>query len=402
MSLFPPIVIVELGTAKIRVLVAEIREDGHLMVTGIGEQPSRGVRKGEVIHFDNALSFLRSALEEAEAQSRIVINEVYTLLSGGAIQGLINRGSVPVMEADHEIGEETIEHVLETAKAVSLPPDRDIVHTIQQHFYVDDQHSVVDPEGMEGSKLSVDMLVLHGVRSRMRNTLRVVKSAHVEVVDAAFSGLCAGLAVLDSEQKEMGALVIDLGGGTTDYVVYAEKTVAFAGSIAIGGDHVTNDLAIGLGIPAKQAEQLKREHGSAMIDLSMRERTVSLPAEGGFPGRTVKSVDLQTIIHARMLELFNMIKQQLLQQEILHLIRGGVILTGGGAHLKRMTELAEKIFEWPSFLGKAKNISGLAVVTEGREYAAPVGMLRFAARTLGRKDGGAFPLTSFLKSLFGK
>lgn len=396
-----PIVAIEVGTTKVRVLVGEVREDGHLMITGVSEQASRGVRKGEIIHFDNALSCIRSALDEADTQSRVTINEVHLLLSGGDIQGMINRGTVPVMGPDHEITQDDIEHVLETAKAVSLPTEREVLHTIQQHFYIDDQHSVIDPEGMESSRLSVASLILHGVRSRFRNTVRVVKTANVDVQDFAFSGLCAALAVLTPEQKESGALVIDLGGGTTDYFAYANQTVAHAGSIAVGGDHITNDMALGLSIHTPQAERLKVEFGSAMVDLSDRDKKVPIPSEGGFAGQYVRLLDVQTIANARMEELFSLIRSQLKEKELHHALGAGVILTGGGARMRRVTELGKKVFEMPCCLGMPKNISGLASVAEATEYAAPVGMLRYAMKTP-RKGSAGLPFKALLKVFFGK
>lgn len=392
---------IELGSTCIRVLVGEVREDGHLMITGVGEKPSRGVRKGEIVHFDHALSCVKSAIEEAEAQSRIGVEDIYLAVSGSDISGLVHRGSVPVARGDGVIGEDDVEHVVDTAKAVNLPPDRQILHTIQQHFYVDDQPGVVDPGGMEGAKLSVDVLLIHGVRNRMRNTVRVVRSAQVDAADVAFSGLCSALAVLTPEQKESGVMVIDLGGGTTEFFVYADKAVALGGSIAVGGDHITNDLALGLRIPTIQAERLKAQHGSAMVDLSQRGHSIPIPADGGFAGRHVNHVDVQHIIHARMDEMLAMIRKHLEERDLLHVLGAGIVLTGGGAHLRRVAELAEKTFRVPCSVGKPRNVSGLAVVTEGPEYATGIGMLRYALRS-GRQSSPGIPFASWFKSLFGR
>ncbi len=401
MASLPPIVAIEIGTTKVRVLVAEVREDEHLMITGVRDQPSRGVRKGEIVHFDNALSCVRTAFDEAEMQSQVTINAVYVLLSGADIQAGTNKGSVPLVGPEQEILPDDIQHVLDTSKAISLATDREILHSIQQYFYVDDQQPVIDPKGMEGSKLSVDMLIVHGVRNRLRNTIKVVRSAHVEVQDVAFSGLCSALAVLTPEQKESGAIVIDLGGGTTDYFVYAEKAVAMAGTIAVGGDHITNDLGLGLGIPTVQAERVKVEHGSAMVDLSVRGQNISLPAEGGFTGRNVKLVDIQTIIHARVYETLSLVRNQLKEKDFLHLIGAGVILTGSGCKLKRIEELVQKVFQLPCHKGVPRNLSGLAVVTEGAEYAACIGMLRYALK-VGSKESSSIPIFSMLKGIFRK
>jgi cell division protein FtsA len=370
------------------VLVGEAREDGHLMVTGVGESPSRGVRKGEIIDFDNALSCVRSALDTAEEQSQVAIRQSHVVVSGAHIRSTVNRGSVPVLAQGGEITAEAIDNVMAVGRAVSLSEDREIIHTICQHFFVDDQKGVVNPEGMEGSKLSVDMLILHCIRNRVRNTVRVVKSAGVDVQDVAFGGLCSGLAVLTGEQKESGVLVIDLGGGTTDYLAYGGKAIACAGSLAVGGDHVTNDIALGLRIPMSQAERLKIDSGNAVPDPKARGQTIMLPAEGGFPERFVKLEDLQTIVHARMEETLSMVKEEMQQYELVPHLGAGVILTGGGAHMRNVKKLAEKVFDLPCTLGQPKGVSGLAVVTEGPDYAAPIGMVRYGFKTGGRAPQG--------------
>ena len=197
----PPIVAVEIGTTKIRTLIGESREDGHLMITGLGECPSRGIRKSEIVDFDNALACVRTSLHMAEENSHVMINQVHLLVSGGHLQSMIHRGSVPVLDRSDEITKEDMEHCMETARAVNLPQDREVLHTICQHYYVDDQDGVLNPEGMEGVKLAVDMLILHGIRSRLRNMVKVIRSVPIDVQDVAFSGLCAALAVLSPEQK---------------------------------------------------------------------------------------------------------------------------------------------------------------------------------------------------------
>ncbi|MBU0679059.1 MAG: cell division protein FtsA [Verrucomicrobia bacterium] len=397
----PPLVALEIGTSKVRALVGEAREDGHLMITGIGETPSRGVRKSEIIHYDFALSCVRSALEEAEEQSRVQIAEVHLLVSGGHIQPLINRGSVPVMDESGEITPEDIDHVMETARAVNLPPDRVSLHTITQHYYVDDQEGVLDPAGMEGSKLAVDMLILHGVRTRMRNGVRVVASAHCEVSDVAFGGLCSALAVLTPEQKENGVLVVDLGGGTTDFVAYADQAIATAGSLAVGGDHVTNDLALGLRVPTTQAEKLKIEHASAIMRMDTSRQGISLPPEGGFSGKTVKRHDVDLITSARVEEILHLVKAHVDQTGITRQLGAGIVLTGGGAKLMGIQDLSRRIFDLPCDIGRPKNVSGVAVATEGPEYAAPVGLMRYGFMT-SRRDTSRLSIAEVIKSIFWK
>ena len=382
------IVSLEIGTSRIRVLVAEPHDEDHLSIIGTGETASRGVRKGEIIDIDNALACLRSALHNAEKNSGRTIREVYLLLSGGMVQGIVNRGSIPLVDGGEITGED-LDHVMDAARAVSLPTDRDVLHTICQRFLVDDQRGVVNPVGMEGHRLSVDMLILHAVRQRYRNLVKVARLAPVEVMDVAFGGLCAALAVLAPEDKKNGALVIDLGAGTTDFAAYADGAIAAAGSFAVGGDHVTNDIARGLRLPLGQAETLKEQMGCATIDLAARGQKIEIPVEGSSQPRYVRTGDLHTIVNARTEEILMLVKGAIDREEVLHHLGSGIFLTGGGAYLRGVADLAARIFGVPCMLGRPREISGLTSAAAGPEYAAPVGMLRYAIRTAGRERQSA-------------
>lgn len=395
----PPIVSLEIGTTKVRVLVGEAREDGHIMITGYAERPSRGVRKGDVVDFDITLSCVRSAIEEADRSGPVKIHEIHLVLSGGQIASQVNRGSVPVLDDTGEIGEDDKDHCLDTARAVNLPPDRVLLHTISQRFYIDDQHAVINPVGMEGRKLSVDMLLIHGLRSRLRNTVKVVKTVPMEVQDVAFSGLCSALAVLSAEQKEKGVVLIDLGGGTTDYLVYARSAIAWAGSIGLGGDHLTNDVAHGLRISSSQAEQLKEQFGNAVTDMTTRNTKITVPADVGAPDRFASLYDLQTITHLRAEEILRMVRQDIERQDLLHLLGAGVVLVGGGARLANLPELGARVFGLPCQVGRPRNMSGRAQVTDSPDCAAPLGMIRYGFHTY-QRDGGGMNLRNLFFSLF--
>ncbi len=396
-----PIAVLEIGTSEVRVLVAEPREDGHLMITGVGAVPSRGIRKSEVIDFDNALACVKSAIQEAENNAQVSIQDVMLVFSGGHIRQLINRGTVTVLSENRVIQREDMDDVMENARAVNLPPDHEILHSIYQHFYIDDQPRVVNPDGMIGSRLSLDMLILYGVRNRVRNLVHVAEEAAVEVADAAFGGLCSALAVLSRQQKEGGAIVIDLGAGTTDYVLYSEQIIARAGSIAVGGDHVTNDISLGLNLSGGQAERLKRKHGAAMIDLGARDRKIPITPESGYPVREIQLRDLNTIMHARMQEIFELVKSDIGKESLRRRFSAGVVLTGGGARMARATELASRVFEMPCHIGLPKEVTGLAMPGESPEYAATVGMLKYAMRNPGATSRG-FSIKNIFKTLFLK
>ena len=397
----PPVIALELGTTKVRAMAGEARDDDHLMILGLGECPARGIRKSEVIDFDAALSCARDALHMAEENAGVSIKQVHLLVKGGHLRTLVNRGSIPILNRGGEITRDDIEHVMDTARAVNLPGDQEILHSIGQHFYVDDQGGVINPEGMEGAKLAVDMLMIHGSRTRLRNLIKVVRSVPVDVQDVAFSGLCTALAVLGPEEKSQGALVIDLGGGSTDFVAYAGSAIAAAGSIAVGGDHLTNDLARGLQVTLPKAERLKEEFGSAVVDLAHRGDHVDLTAQGSPRSRFVRLGDLQTISSMRLEETLTLVRDELERHDLLHYLGSGVFLTGGGAYLNRATALAERVFNLPCQLGKPRDVSGLAVATNGPEYAAPIGMLRYAVRTSRRTSSGSF-IPEWLKKLLGR
>lgn len=398
----PPFAAMEIGTHEVRVVVAEMREDMQLNIIGTGIAPSRGVRKGEIVEPDHVRNSVKAAIDEAEANSSVSINSVLLVFSGGQIQQIINRGTIPVATEDRIVTRDHIEDVMANARAVNVPPERDLLHTICQHYCVDSQVGVINPEGMVGSRLAVDMLVLHVLRNRMLTMVRVIEECEVDVEDVAFGGLCSGLAVLTPQQKEGGAIVIDLGAGTTDFVVYAHKSIACAGSIAVGGDHCTNDLKVGLNLPTDQAEKLKQRHGSAMIDLGARDRRIRLPAESGFPGCDVPLRDANTILHARMKETFELVRSRVPSEVLRQSFSAGVILTGGGARVDRVEELGSKVFEMPCHLGRPKGFSGLAIAGESPEMASCVGMLKYGMRSVMSDARGGKGFGGLLKSFFGR
>ena len=394
-----PIVAVEIGTSKVVALVGEMRDDGYLMITGVGEHPSSGLRKAQVVNLENAANGLREALHGAEESGRVAIREVHLVVSGGHLQSMINRGSAPVHDPDGEITEDDVERVMDVARAINLPEERDTLHTICQHFCIDDHERVIKPDGMEGARLSVDMLVVHGLRSCIRNTVKVVTSLGVEVADVAFGGLCSALAVLTSEQRSSGVLVIDLGAGATDFFAYGEGVVMSAGCLGVGGDHVTNDIALAFNIPGGQAEQIKCDAGDAVGDAYNGDKKVSLPPEVGFPGRTVHLKSLHAVMNARVSEIFEMVLDHFVSRDMLHHLAAGIVLIGGGAHMNGVTTLAQQVFGLPCTIGRPRDVSGLAVVTEGPEYASAIGMVQYGFRTADVPGNG---FTEWLRGLFGE
>src|SRR5436309_13219725 len=296
------IVGLEIGTSKVCAVVGEVSADGALNVVGLGQCRSRGVRKGEIADASMAEEDVRHAVVEAEQMADVEIRSVHLGVTGGHLRGFNNRGVHPVASADREITEEDVQDVIKNAKTINLPAQNHVIHAIRQHFQVDGQDGITNPVGMLGARVEVDVHVVHGTLNRLQNAIRTAKGLQLEVDDIVFSGLASALALLTSEQKELGSLVIDIGGGTTEFVVYGNGIIKHTGVLAVGGDHISNDLAYGLKVPLSRAEQLKIEHGSAMVEDSIKGQTVAITNELGMPLRTINVEHLRRIMSLRLEE----------------------------------------------------------------------------------------------------
>jgi cell division protein FtsA len=394
-------VALEIGTTKVIAMVAEMLEDRTIMVSGVEQVSSVGVRKGEIVDLANVSVYVKRVLESVERTSNVSVAEVYLCTSAGHIQGKVNRGTIPI-GGDGEVADDDMDEVAEVARSLALPEERQVIHTIHGHYEIDGQSNIISPEGMLGNSLSLDMLVLHGVRSLITNVSRGVTSLNYDVADIAFGGLCSALAVLTAEQKKNGVLVIDLGGGTTDFMAYVDGVASCGGAIGVGGDHVTNDIQQAFAITTQQAERLKKDHGCALVGTGEEPVWVSLPSDVGYNQNTVNVRNLHTVIHVRMKETLEMVKKQLDNVNALPLLRSGVVLTGGGAHMKGIVELAEQIFGCSCSIGQPRGMSGIIKAVSGPEHAACCGLLRygFKVQSSEQDDRGGL-IIGRLKSLLG-
>jgi cell division protein FtsA len=395
------IVGLEIGTSKVCAVVGEQNADGALNVIGLGQARSRGVRKGEIVDASQAEEDVRNAIVEAEQMADVEIRNVYLAVSGGHLRGFNNRGVHPVVSADREITDDDVQDVIKNAKAINLPTENSVVHAIRQHFFVDGHDGVTNPVGMLGSRLEVDMHVVHGNLNRLQNVIRLVKGTQLEVDEIVFSGLASSLALLTNEQKELGALVIDIGGGTTDYVVYSNGVIRHTGVLAVGGDHVSNDLAYGLKVPLSRAEKLKLEHGSALLDDSAKGQSITITNELGMPLKTVNVEHLRRIMSLRLEEIFQLIAQDLEQAGLLDYLRAGVSLCGGGARIPQISQLAEQIFQMSVSVGKTNSVSGLKSALDQPEFAAAIGLVKFGSFKTRKRENKSL-LTQGIKGVFGK
>lgn len=377
------IAVLEIGTSTVRVMVGEVRGDGVVSVTGLGEAASRGIRKGEIINRDHAIASVRAALKSAEGNLRKSIHSIHLITSGGQAESKTNTGILKLVDPEDnqlsEVNADDIDEVAEIARKVALPENRIKLHTLQQYFQVDDLLNVTSPVGMTGEELRLDMLSIHGKRSTVDNFRKIVDDAPIHCTDAIFSGLCSAIAIVNDEQKKAGVLVIDIGGGTTDFVLYHDGLVQTAASIAVGGEHVTNDIAIGLKLPSGQAEQVKQHDGSALTNLMERDHNISIPAQQGFPNKMVRAVTLNTIINARMEEIFILVKEHVDQRCPNVPMTAGVLLCGGGAFLNGVRDLGQKVFNEPCSFGKPFEVHGLPSAKDAPRYAAHIGCIRYAA-----------------------
>lgn len=395
------IVGLEIGTSKVCAVVGEINSEGSLNIVGLGQARSRGVRKGEIVDAPLAEEDVRQAIVEAEQMADVEIRSVYLGVTGGHLRGFNNRGVHLIASVDREITEQDVKDVIKNAKAINLPAQNHVVCAIRQHFTIDDQSGITNPVGMLGARVEVDVHVVHGNFNRLQNAVRTVKGLQLEVEDIVFNGLAASLALLSNEQKELGSLIIDIGGGTTEYVVYANGIIKHTGVLAVGGDHVSNDLAYGLKLRLSRAEQLKLEHGAAIADNTASGQTITLNNEMGMPGKAVNLEHLRMIMSVRLEEIFQLILQDLDQADALRHVRSGVFLSGGCARTPMVAQLAERVFQVPVSIGKTNSISGLKSALDQPEFATAIGLVKFGSFQQRRRSAKA-SLKQGLKNTFGQ
>src|SRR5881275_2814612 len=368
----------EIGTSKICVVVGEARLDGTTKILGVGQAPSRGVRKGEIVDFETAMKCVLEALSDAETKSDVMIKGVYVGVTGAHIQSFNNRGCVMLPDDHEEIDEQDIEDVKINAREVSIPAQNAFLHSIIQHYHVEGQDGVLNPVGMLGQKLEADFHIIHGVRTRIQNTIRCVKELPLEVEDVVFNALASAQVVLTQHQKNLGALVVDIGGGTTDYILYVDGAVKQSGALAIGGDHITNDISMGLRIPMARAEKLKTEEGSCVLGNCLPGEMILLKDDSGFAGKEIERETLNTIIHLRLREAFDLLKRRLEEESYLAYLGAGIFITGGCSLLSGIDHLAAEIFEVPTHLAHAQTTWGVTSAVEDPQFSTAIGLVRFA------------------------
>ncbi len=371
------IVGVEVGTSKVCAVVGEGGREGSLRILGIGTAPSRGVRKGEIVDLAIATECVHDAISDAETNSDAEIGTVSVAVSGSHVRSFNSRGAILIPEDRFEIDDEDVQEVAVKAREVNIPTENFFLHSLIQHYYVDGQEGVVNPMGMVGRKLEADFHIIHGVKTRLQNTLRCIREAGVQIDEVVVNSLASAQAVLDQHHKDLGALVIDIGGGVTDYMVYENGAVHHSGVLAVGGDHISNDISLGLRIPLTRAEKLKVDEGSAKLGEATPGQMIVLKNDAGFSGKEVEREMLNTIIHARIRENFELIKKQIEGETPLHLLGGGIVLTGGCSLLRGIKDVAESVFDLPVQLAREAGVSGPKSVLNNPQYSTAIGLIKF-------------------------
>lgn len=379
------IVGLDIGTTKICVVVGEINEHGNINIVGVGNSPSTGLRKGVVVNIEQTVQSIRQAIEEAEAMVGCTIGSVYAGIAGSHIKGTNSHGVIAIKGT--EVSQKDIERVLDAAKAVAIPMDREVIHILPQEYIVDDQHGIIEPLGMSGVRLEVNVHIVTGSVTSAQNILRSCQKSDLDVTDIVLEALASSKAILTDEEREIGVAIVDIGGGTSDIAIFADNAIKYTGAVPLGGQNLTNDIAFGLRTPISAAEKIKIKYGCCLGEMVSADETIEVPSVGGRPSRQVARQVLSAICEPRMEEILFHINQELERSGYKRKIGAGVVLTGGGALIEGVQELAEQIFGLPTRVGSPLNLGGgFTEMVNNPKYATAVGLLFYGAENEGMNE----------------
>jgi cell division protein FtsA len=370
----------DIGTTKISCIVADQNGGDEPRVVGVGNAPSEGLRRGVVVDLEKTVQSIQRAVDEAERMAGVTVRAVTAGIAGDHIRSINSRGVIAVSRRDNEIGPADVDRVVEAAKAIAIPMDREIIHVIPQEFIVDDQSGIKDPVGMSGVRLEAEVHIITGAVTSAKNICRAIQRAGAKVADLVLEPLASSNAVLGRDERDLGVVLLDLGGGTTDVAVFFEGSIRHTAIVPFGGANVTNDIAIGLRTPIEKAEQIKIQHGCALAALVSPEAMVSVPGVGGRPDRQISRHVLASMIEPRMEEIFAIANKEVKKNHFAELLGGGVVLTGGTSLMPGVAELAEQVFEMPVRLGIPQGLGGLSANVADPRYATGVGLVIHAAQ----------------------
>lgn len=373
------IVGLDIGTTKICAIVGNLTPDG-LDIVGIGTSPSRGLRKGVVINIESTVESIRKALREAELMAGCEIKSVFAGIAGGHVKGFNSQGVIAIR--NREVTREDIERVIDAAKAVAIPMDREVIHVLPQEFIIDDQDGIKEPLGMSGVRLEAKVHIVTGAVASAQNIVKSCNRASVNVSDIVLEQLASSDSVLSADEKELGVALIDIGGGTTDIAIFVDGAIKHTSVLSLGGNHLTNDIAVGLRTPMAEAEKIKKQYGCCMTPMVGKDETIEVPSVGGREPRVLSRQLLAEILEPRVEEIFTLVNREIIRSGYEELIASGVVITGGTTILPGMPELAEQIFSLPVRRGVPQGIGGLTDVVNSPIYATGVGLVKYGSRNL--------------------
>jgi cell division protein FtsA len=367
----------DIGTTKVCAVIGRIGAYDSIDILGVGSSPSNGLRKGVVVNIESTVRSVASAIEKAELMAGIEIKSVFAGIAGGHITGRNSKGVVAVSTRGNEITPTEVERVIDAAKAIALPMEREVIHVLPHEFVVDSQEGIKDPVGMTGVRLEAEVHIVTGAVASAQNIVKSVNRAGYSVNDIVLEPLASALATLKDDEKELGVVLVDIGGGTTDILVYQNGSIRHTGVISMGGNHVTNDISIGLRIPNQRAEEIKRRLGVALSEVADPGEMIEIPSVGGRKPAVMPRQVLAEIIEPRMEEILFLVRENLENKEIKDTLSGGIVLTGGASLLEGTGTLAERIFEMPVRIGVPYGIGGLVDEVSSPEYATSVGLVLY-------------------------
>ena len=393
------LVALDVGSTKTCALIADL-EGGGTKFLAMGAAESKGSRKGLIVNLDAAASSIRHALEEAEGVAGVPVETAVVGVAGSHVRGVNSRGGIVLSARPRDIEREDVRRAVDAARAITLPEDRAVLHVLPQDFWVDRQDSIRDPLGMVGQKLEVNAHIVTASAAATQNIVTAVNRAGVMVSDTALETLAAADAVLTQDERELGCCLLDIGGGTTELIVFSGGVVRHTAALPVGGDHFTNDLAVGLRTPVPEAEKIKRQYGCAWHERITEDSGIEIASVGDRPPRTVFARMLNEIIEPRAQELLSLVRDELKRAGLDTLIPAGLVLAGGGAHLSGLVELAEHMFSLPVRIAIPRGLEGMPESISRPEYATAVGLLLYGAHA--RRTAAQRPVTlvAKLKSMF--
>src|SRR3712207_5252151 len=368
---------IEVGTTKVCTLIAAVSPEDQLEIIGAGITPSRGMRRGVVVNVDEAVQAISTSVQKAEQQSGFKIMSAFVGIAGAHISSTNSHGVVAVRRSDNVITDDDIDRALEAAKVVNMPQDREVIHVVPRHFVIDGQEGINNPAGMLGRRLEVETTIVPGAQTSIHNLSRCIEQVGVGIDELVVQPIAAGEAVLTTAEKDMGVATVDLGGGTTDAAVFMEGSVAYVCSIPVGGNHISNDIAVGLRTPFTAADELKIRHGYALSEAIEEDRMIDIASYDAGDGRPVSRRALSEIIEARLEETFELVREQLGRAGFEDGMPAGVVLVGGTAQLQGIRRLAAEVFGTPVRIGTPTGMFGLVESISNPAFATSIGLLKW-------------------------